>query len=117
MSQPPDEERVERLMPFMREMESFTGIIQDEIVNELLKRPGAIEDLKKQLNKPEEEIMKRLNAAILGFVGAMIIAHFNDVNLTMNMLKMHSTITDDAIIEHIMKILKEEREGPQPSTE
>lgn len=114
---PPDEQRIAQLLPFLREFEAFTGIIQDEINSSLLERPGVKEDLKIQACKPGAQVMERLNTAILGFIGAMPLAHVNDINLVMNMLKMHGNLTGDPIIEQLLIRLKEEREGPQPELE
>lgn len=110
-----DEERIAKLTPFFRDLTAFSGLLQDEIVEALLDRPGVKEDLRVQSKKPGAQTMERLNAAIFGLIGAMPLAHINDINLVMNAFKMHSTLTDDPIIEEIMRRLKIEREGEPPT--
>lgn len=117
LTPPFDEERIAQLLPFFRELSTFHGIIQSELVEELLNRSGVKEDLAIQSRKPGAQTMESLNTAILGFIGAMPLAQINGINLPMNMLKMHSSLTDDPIIEEIMRRLKVEREGESPTLE
>lgn len=82
----------------MFQLAVFLGSIQEEISKVLIQNPNVKTETEKILKKPDHEITDALDKAASKFILAMPIASMYGVNLMMNVIEHHSSITGNQTI-------------------
>jgi len=86
-------------------MTQFTQAIQNEIAIALVMSPQIRAKIEKTINKPDHEIVDTLNKSVRDFIVSMAIAESYGVNIMMNVIATHSSITGNpALAESIITI-------------
>lgn len=91
----------------MFQLTMFLGSIQEEISKSLLQNDKIKTDTEAVLNKPDHEITGVLDKAASKFILAMPVASMYGVNLLMNVIEHHSSITGDQTITQVCEKVRE----------
>lgn len=88
-------------------MTQFTQAIQNEIAIVLIQRPEIKNRVEKLINKPDHEIVECLNKSVRDFIIAMTIAESYGVNILMNVIATHSSVTGNTALSDGMLAVQE----------
>jgi len=102
--EPEDNQTFEEMM---FSMTKFMQAIQHEIAIVLIQNPQIKTRVEKLINKPDHEIVECLNKSVREFIIAMTVAESYGVNIMMNVIAAHSSVTGDASLSDAMVAVQE----------
>jgi len=97
-------------------MTQFTQAIQNEIAIALVMAPQIRARIEKTINKPDHEIVEILNKSVRDFIVSMAIAESYGVNIIMNVIATHSSITGNPTLAESMITIGEKIQQINNST-
>lgn len=103
--QEPEEKK--NLSELMFGLTQFTQSIQHEIATVLIQKPEIRTRIEKLINKPDHEIVESLNKSVREFIIAMAVAENYGVNIMMNVIAAHSSVTGDNALSEAMAVVRE----------
>ena len=113
IQEPNENESFEEMMFGMTQ---FTQAIQNEIAIALVMSPKIRTRIEKIINKPDHEIVESLNKSVRDFIVSMAIAESYGVNIIMNVIATHSSITGNPTLADSMVIVGEKIQKINNST-
>ena len=104
-----DPEQFERVLFLFKEFTDLTSTLQGEIAHALMVNPEFREFFnQKQLNLPEETVMKKIESMAKSFVSMMPMAEAHGINLMACVFGLHPSITGDPLIAKLIERIHEQ---------
>lgn len=88
-------------------MTKFMQAIQHEMAIVLIQHPQVRTRVEKIINKPDHEIVESLNKSVREFVIAMAVGESYGVNMLMNVIVTHSSVTGNNALFDAMATVQE----------
>ena len=107
LESPQEPKRNESFEDMMFGMTKFMQAIQNEIAIVLIQHAQVREKVEKLLKKPDHEIVEALNKSVRDFIIAMTLAESYGVNILMNVIATHSSITGNTALSEAMTAVQE----------
>lgn len=97
----------EGLEEMMFGLTQFTQAIQQEIAIALILKPEIRSHIEKIINKPDHEIVESLYKSVNDFIVSMAVAERYEINILMNVIATHSSVTGNSALADAMLAVQE----------
>ncbi len=103
----PDDPKGDHFENMMFQLTVFLGAIQEEISKSLILNDKIKKDTEAITNKPDHEIARYLDNVAANVVLAFPVAAKYGVNLPINIIEHHSSITGNPVITQVLERIRE----------